>query len=92
MAKKKKKVEAEESTELESKPVEAPKNAESEDDMDKWKVEDAANTLLRAEEIKQDSKLLAAAKKQLAVKGEAIGKITSLEELRKVATKKLAED
>lgn len=38
----------------------------------KWKVEDAARTLTRAEEIRADAKLLAAAKKEMQKQQKAI--------------------
>jgi hypothetical protein len=43
---------------------------------DKWEIEDAARTLLRAEEIRADKKLMALVEKELAKKQKAISAIT----------------
>lgn len=40
-----------------------------------WKARDALSTLKRAEEIKQDPKLMAAVKKHAAVEREALSKV-----------------
>ncbi len=40
-----------------------------------WEVEEAARTLMRAEEIKADKKLYAAAQKQIAKEAEAAQKV-----------------
>jgi hypothetical protein len=49
----------------------------------KWKVEDAARTLIRAEEIKADAKLFAAAKVELAKQQKATSR--AIESLKRVA-------
>ena len=41
----------------------------------KWQAEDAVRTLMRAEEIKKDPKLLAAAKKQMIAQKSALEKV-----------------
>lgn len=46
--------------------------SETIDGIDRWKVENAAETLQRAEDIQQDKKLFAAAKKVLMEKQKAI--------------------
>lgn len=45
------------------------------DGIDKYEVENAADTLVRAEEIKRKPKLLAAAKKVIATRLEAMKKV-----------------
>lgn len=45
------------------------------DGIDKYKVESAADTLIRAEEVKLDKKLLAAARKVINKRMEAINNI-----------------
>lgn len=58
-------------------------------DHDEWKIKDAAETLMRAEEIKEDPELHAKAKKHLQKKGAAIKRVTDLREL---SGKPLEED
>ena len=56
---------------------------------DKYELESACDTLTRAEEIKADKKLMKALGPYLEKKKKAI---TSIEELRGVARKKILED
>lgn len=58
---------------------------------DEHELKCAADTLLKAEEIKADSKLMEAIKPLLDKKVQAVKKITSLKELRQVANKKVNE-
>jgi len=44
----------------------------------KWKVENAADTLVRAEEIRTDSRLFAAAQKKLKQQQKAVKRALSL--------------
>ena len=53
-----------------------------------WKVKDAAQTLIRAEEIKKDKEMLALVKAELEKSSMAI---KSIKELRGIASKKMAE-
>lgn len=53
-----------------------------------WRVRDAVETLMRAEEVKADSKMMALVKAEMAKKGNAIKRITSLKELRAAAGRK----
>lgn len=55
---------------------------------DEWELECKARTLLEAEEIKQDSKLMEALKPYLEKKAKAI---SSIAELKEVARKKAAK-
>lgn len=45
---------------------------------DEWAVEDAARTLIRAEEIKQDSKMMKLVSKQIKKQKKAINSIDDL--------------
>ena len=53
-----------------------------------WKVKEAAETLVRAEEIKKDKEMLALVKAELEKSSQAI---KSIKELRGIASKKMAE-
>lgn len=53
-----------------------------------WKVKEAAQTLVKAEEIKKDKEMLALVKAELEKSSQAI---KSIKELRGVASKKMAE-
>ena len=53
-----------------------------------WKVKDAAETLVKAEEIKKDKEMLALVKAELEKSSQAI---KSIKELRGIASKKMAE-
>lgn len=55
---------------------------------DEYKIQDAARTLKEAEKIKQDPELLELALKEVAKEGKAI---SSLAELKSVASKKIAD-
>lgn len=59
------------------------------DKYEDWKVEDAASTLLRAEEIKQDSKMMSKVAPLLAKKKKAI---TSIADLKKVREERAMEE
>lgn len=52
------------------------------DSIDKYEVEDAVRTLLRAEEIKADKKLMALVGPEISKKHKAISKISSMAQLR----------
>lgn len=82
---------AEESNEKESSGETLSGIEENGEEFEDYEIRYAAETLLRAEEVKQNKKLYSAAKDELSKKGEAIGKITSLEQLRAVAEKKIRE-
>lgn len=53
-----------------------------------WKVKEAAQTLVKAEEIKKDKEMLALVKAELEKSSQAI---KSIKELRGIASKKMAE-
>jgi len=55
---------------------------------EEWEVCQAVDTLMRAEEIKQDAKLMSLVKEKMDVKKKAID---SLSKLRTVAAKKIKE-
>lgn len=59
-------------------PVKEPEKKE----FDRWEIDDAVRTLVRAEEIKADPKLMAACSKALAKQKKAID---SVDQLRKKA-------
>ncbi len=59
---------------------------------EKWRIEDAVNTLIRAEEIKADKELMEKVKPLLSDKMRAMQKISSFKDLRDVAAKKIKED
>ena len=59
---------------------------------DDYAVKRAVETLMEAEEIKSDSKMMALVKEQMDKKGKHIKKVSSLKELRSIAAKKSAEE
>jgi hypothetical protein len=59
-----------------------------EDKYCEWKVKEAAQTLVKAEEIKKDKEMLALVKAELEKSSQAI---KSIKELRGIASKKMAE-
>jgi hypothetical protein len=65
------------------------KEKDKDDKYDDWKVECAYNDLMRAEEIKGDSELMA--KVAEYAKEKLPGKIRSLKELKKIAQKRIKE-
>lgn len=69
------------------KPVDAA-DGDEDDKMDEWKVKGAADDLMRAEEHRQNPKLMKHVVKHLKKKRDAI---SSLAELRMVAKKKMEE-
>lgn len=62
------------------------------DKYDEYAVKRACETLMEAEEIKQDSKMMGLVKELMGKKQMALKKITSLKELRKVAEEKSGEE
>ncbi len=65
-----------------------PSKPPKKDSFDKYEVDSACDTLLRAEEIKKNKALFAACQKKLAGKIEAI---KSIADLRRVASEKQEE-
>lgn len=63
--------------------------AKEEKGPDKYEIQNALDTLIRAEEIKKDAKMMAILKPKLLEKSKALEKITSLDELRSVADSKI---
>jgi hypothetical protein len=59
---------------------------------DKWKIEDAVRTLIRAEEIKRDKDLMEKLRPELEKQKVAIERVSSLKELRSLASKKSLEE
>jgi hypothetical protein len=57
----------------------------------KWDIDCAVDTLIKAESIKQDAKMMALVKPLLMKKFEGIKKITSLDELKKVSKERIAK-
>ena len=57
-----------------------------------YRVDEAVNTLLKAEEIRQDTKLMEKVWPKLEAKKEAAQTATSLKDLRKLASKKASEE
>ena len=58
---------------------------------DEWEIKDAAQTLLRAEEIKADKDLMDKVKPVLSKKVKALKSIESFAELKEVAKKRIKE-
>lgn len=50
--------------------------------VDEWKVRDGVDTLLKAEEIKADKKLMPLVQKELSKKHKALMKISSIQDMR----------
>lgn len=62
--------------------------SEEEDKYSQWRVDSAVDCLMRAEEIKLDKKMMALVKVEMEKKGKAIKSVSSLKELRSVASQK----
>jgi hypothetical protein len=62
---------------------------EKKDKYDEWEIRNAVDTLIRAEEIKANKKLVALAQKELDKRKKAIN---SIDDLRAIAKDKLNQD
>lgn len=56
-----------------------------------WRVRDAVDCLMRAEDIKQDAKMMGLVKKEIDKKVKSVKQVSSLKELRNVASQKSDE-
>lgn len=73
--------------------VSKPSLAENENgEPQQYEVEDAANTLMKAEDIKNNKKLMPHVHKHLAKKKKAMEKISSIDQLRVAANSKNDND
>jgi len=68
------------------------KEGEKKDTPDKWEIESWCRTLVEAEEIKADKDKMALVKPMMAKKAKAFSKISSLDDLREVANKKIKKE
>jgi hypothetical protein len=68
-----------------------PEMEDKKEGYEKYELENACDTLLRAEMIKQDSKMMAALKPYLEDKAKAMAKITSIEDIKMASKKKSME-
>lgn len=70
-----------------------PSKPKSDEDMkyDDYRVRDAVDTLMRAEEIKQDPKMMKLVHAEMQKKHKAIKKVSSIKELRHLKNK-MADD